>query len=312
MHLLPLVAFVAVSTEAPGTVAVAIDTAGLPAAMAAEVREGAVAHIVSGLSQVMVARSATEVRLTAVTTPNTVDEVMACASSRCLQDLAHTAGLDLAVQVKVQPASARKPAGRVKSDYLITMVAVPPSPSRDEWTEQTECPGCGSAEIKHAASLLASLIAEHISLAPSRLASAGAIESSAPARAPSPPLPVSPIPSVVPPPQPALVGRPPPQPPRPSVSPYLSLAAVTGGAVVLGAGLYLLHIDGEGTCDAPGPGGLCARRYNTRVPGIALVAGGGVAALGGLVGLLLLSPGRAGTRVAFNPSAPSLVLSGGF
>ena len=87
---------------------------------------------------------------------------------------------------------------------------------------------------------------------------------------------------------------------------------MAGGAALLGAGLYLINIDGRGSCDLSGPSELCARRYKTQTPGIALAAGGGALALGGLVGLLFFSPGRGSTRVAFNLSASSLVLSGGF
>jgi hypothetical protein len=316
MHPLALLAFFAAAAEplgdagTRGTVAVAVDTGSLPPPMANDVQEGVVAHIISGLSQVLLARSATEVELTPVTDAATLDRVLACESTPCLRDLARSAGLALVVQMRVRPApGAKQAARRARSDCRIALVAVQPSPDHEERTEETECRGCGSAEIKHAASLLASLIAEHITIPPAPRPDSGDEAERAPLTVP--PAPPLPAPSPQPIPAPALV-VPPAAHPSPPVSPYLSMAAVAGGALLVGTGLYLLHLDGEGSCDLSGPSELCPRRYKTRVPGIALVAGGGAAALSGLVGLLFLSRGRASTRVAFNLSATSLVLSGGF
>jgi hypothetical protein len=182
------------------------------------------------------------------------------------------------------------------------MVVARPTPDHEAWTEKTDCPACDAREIKHTASLLASAIAEHMKTKRS---------APAPAEEATPtPLTVTPPPA----PPPALDSRPLPAPPKPSASvpTYLSLTALAGGAALIGAGIYLIHLDGEGTCDTAAPQELCARRYRTRNAGIGLVTGGGLAALGGLVGLIFFSPSSGATPVALGFTGSSISVSGGF
>jgi hypothetical protein len=265
----------------PNTVAVAVDTDHLDPKLAAEVQDGMVAHVLTGLGQVMSTLSATN--------------------------------LDLAIQIRVQPNRAnKKTSRRAKQDYVISMIIARALPSREAWTDKTECQGCGAGEIKHAASLLASLLAEHIDIYKAPPARSPEVATPV-AAAPTPPTPI-PTPSPAPvAPHPAthslLHAKPVPTSHAPT---YLWVAALVGGGLAMGTGIYLLHLDGEGTCDSPATGGLCARRYRTEGLGIGLIAGGGLAALGGLAGLLFLSPGGTSAPVALNISPSSILVSGAF
>lgn len=298
----------------PGTVAIAVDTGSLAPGIAKEVQDGAVTHILAGLTEVLVVRAATAVSLTPVTDPGTLERVLACESTECLRELGQRAGIDLVVQVRVRPApAAGKVARRAKASYVASMLAVQPLPRREGWTEQTECRGCGAGEIKHSASLLASVIAERIAIEPPPAARASEEPrvSAPPMPTAGPEIPAWPRPAPSSPPRPTLVRTPAAQDAF-YVPSYLSVTAMAGGALLVGAGLYLIHIDGGGTCELASGRELCARRYKTRTAGIALLTGGGVAALGGLAGLVFFSPGRGSTRLAFNLGASSLIFSGGF
>ena len=242
--------------------------------MASQVQDGAVTHVITGLTQVMVARGGPDVSLRPVTDPSTLERVLACGSAQCLRELGQSAGIDLVVQVRVRPApNAGKVTRRSKASYLVSMVALQPLSRGEGRTEQTECRACGSSEIKHSASLLASIVAESITLEPPPAPPAGP---DAPSVAQSPPPLPAPLPLPAPPPlpapQPDLARTPVGQKPAASVPPYLSVAAMAGGALLVGTGLYSIHIDGEGSCDLSGGSELCARRYKTRTPGIAMVA----------------------------------------
>ncbi|HEX7501589.1 MAG TPA: hypothetical protein VF524_15005, partial [Polyangia bacterium] len=225
-------------------------------------------------------------------------------SIECLQDLAQSAKVDLVVQVRVRARpAAKKATKRLKSDYLVSMIVARSTPERDAWVEKTDCSACEGSEIKHTASLLASTIAERIKIRktpPTPLAEA------APA----------PVPDTMPPPapQPALAVKPPLAAPAPEwyVPTYLSLTALAGGVALIGSGIYLIHINGRGTCDLTAPKDLCARRYETETAGIGMVAGGGVAAIAGLVGLIAFSPSAGPSHMALNITASSISLSGGF
>ena len=92
---------------------------------------------------------------------------------------------------------------------------------------------------------------------------------------------------------------------------YLSLAALAGGAALIGTGIYLVHIDGKGTCGLSEPQELCARRYKTRTTGIGMMAGGGLAALAGVVGLVVTSS-SSDARVALAFTGSSITVPGGF
>jgi len=306
MRVLPLIAlFLAAASQhafagVPATVAIAADTSGLPPQLAAEIQDGVVTHVLSGLNQVISTLWGTDINLAPVYETKILDQIVECESIECLQDLAGTAQSDLVLQVRVRvKQGGKKPSRKAKADYLVSMVVVRPEPDGDTWTEKTDCLACEGSEIKHAASLLASVIAEHI-----KVQRNAPVEASSPRVATAaPPAPTAP--------QPAKATKPIPAAPHSHVSTYLSLAGLAGGAVLIGTGIYLVHIDGQGTCDLSGPQELCARRYRTRPAGIALVSGGGLAALAGLVGLIVSSSGS-DARVALAFTGSSIVVSGGF
>lgn len=291
----------------PSTVAVAVDTSGLGSKFAAEVEDGITARIVSGLSEVMSALARTDITLTPVSEPITLKGILACEGDACLEDLSRIANVDLVVRVRVNPKQPSKKASkRPKQDLLISMVVARSAPTRDAWTETTDCQACAASEVKHTASLLASTIAEHLK-----------VKTVAPEPTPEPvppPTTVAPVAPVAAPRgepgvdvTPAAAASPAWSVPRP-----LSLTALAGGVVMMGSGLYLIHLDGAGTCDSAAPQELCARRYKTQNLGIGLLAGGGVAALGGLVGLLYFSPSSKSAPMALSFTGSSISLSGEF
>lgn len=287
----------------PSTVAIAVDTNNLGPKIAAEVQDGIVTHVLTGLTDVMSHLASTNVALTPVSDSRTLDQVLDCEGIECLQDLAQSAMVDLVIQVRVNAKQTKKTAKRVKPDYLVSMVVARSAPDREAWSEKTVCQACEASEIRHTASLLASMIAERI-----RIPKANP--------APAPEAAPAPLPTTVatPAPQPALVPKPSPVAPSPAwyVPSALSVAALAGGVLLIGSGVYLIHIDGEGTCDLTASKDLCARRYKTRNAGIGLVAGGGLAALGGLAGLLFFSPGAGSTSMALHITGSSISVSGGF
>jgi hypothetical protein len=63
----------------------------------------------------------------------------------------------------------------------------------------------------------------------------------------------------------------------------LGAAGIAVGVLAATAGGYLLKIHHSGTCDLPDPDVNCQDRYNTRAGGIALLAGGGLALVGGVL-----------------------------
>jgi hypothetical protein len=93
---------------------------------------------------------------------------------------------------------------------------------------------------------------------------------------------------------------------------YLSVAAIVGGAALIATGAYLIHLDGQGTCDLTPPQEHCPERHKTQGLGIGFVAGGGLAALGGLAGLIFFPPQVGGTNVAVGFGASSLSIAGAF
>jgi hypothetical protein len=276
----------------PNTVAIAVDTSSLGAKVAAEVQDGIAARIVSGLSEVMSTRAGTDITLTPVSDPITQEGILACEGDVCLQDLARITKVDLVIRVRVNPKQpSKKASNRSKQDFAISMVVVRSVPERDAWSETSDCQACAASEVKHTASLLASAIAEHIKVKA------------------TPPEPIHE--TAPPPPPPVAAAAPAPMPtedvhpalalsPAWSVPTSVSLTALAGGIVLLGSGLYLLHINGQGTCDLTAPQELCARRYKTQNLGVGLLAGGGVAALGGLAGLLFFSPSAGSTPMALS------------
>ena len=292
----------------PNTVAIAVDTSSLGSKAAAEVQDGIAARIVSGLSEVMSALAGTDITLTPVSEPITQEGILACEGDVCLQDLARIAKVDLVIRVRVNPKqptqkASKKASKRSKQDLLISMVVARSAPNRDAWTESTDCQACAASEIKHTASLLASTIAEHIK-----------VKATTPEPVPEPAPAAMPVVSVAPVPLPREDVRQTPDAPSTawSVPRSVSLTVLAGGILLAGSGLYLIHLDGEGTCDLAAPKTLCARRYKTQKLGIGMLAGGGVAALGGLAGLLFFAPSAKSTHVALTITGSSISVSGEF
>jgi len=288
----------------PNTVAIAVDTSSLGTKVAAEVQDGIATRIVSGLSEVMSTLAGSDITLTPVSDPITQRGILACEGDVCLQDLARIAKVDLVIRVRVNPKQASKKASkRSKQDFAISMVLARSVPDRDAWSETTDCQACAASEVKHAASLLASAIAEHIKVKAT---------TPEPAHEPVPePMPVAAAPSP-PPLRPDVVLPTAAASPAWSVPRSVSVATLAGGVLLLGSGLYLIHINGEGTCNLSASQELCARRYKTQNLGIGLLAGGGVAVLGGLAGLLFFSPSTKSTPVSLTITGSSIAISGEF
>jgi hypothetical protein len=290
-------------------VAIAVDTSGLHSKFAAEVEDGIAARIAAGLSEVMSVLLGANLALTPVTEAALQAQILACEDDACLEDVAASAESDLVVRVRVQPAqSGQKPSRKSKQDVRIAMVVARPGPDREAWSETSDCHLCAAGEIKHTASLLASTIAERIKIKVSRPAPK-------PEPRPAPPAPAAPVPSEVawpPPPTPAFTPAPTPPPDEWYVPPYLSVTAIAGGVALVGAGFYLLHLDGQGTCDLSGAQARCPRSYDTRAAGIGLLAGGGVVTLAGLTGLIFFSPGDGSSHLALRLTGSSVSISGGF
>ena len=290
----------------PQTVAIAVDTNSLGAKIAAEVQDGIVPRILSGLTEVMSSLAATDITLTLVRESRTLEQVLECEGIECLQDLAESAKVDLVIQVRVQAKQVSKQASpkaskRSRQDFHLSMVVARSTPERDAWIEKTDCQACEASEIKHTASLLSSLIAERVKVKPTPSEpphEAGPTPMHLAPPAPSPASPVTPLPA--------------PVPSKWSVPTYLSVTALAGGLLLIGSGLYLIHINGQGTCDLTAPQYVCPRKYQTQNWGIGLFAGGQLAALGGLAGLFFFSPSVGTTHMALNVTGSSIAVSGAF
>jgi hypothetical protein len=285
----------------PSTVVVAADTSDINAKIAAELQTGLVAEISYGLAEVFSNFARVKVNLTQVSDPAIVARVQACEDAECLQNVAKSAKVDLVVQVRVQ---AKKAAKKGKSEYVIHMVIARDIPTRDTWREKTDCQACGASELKHMASLLASTIAGNIKI------------DTQPAVEPAPKAPEQVVKAVKVAPPPVEIEDPSPPPAAEEsgwhVPRWVSVTSLVGGAALIGTGVYLLSIDGKGTCDVAAPEELCARRHKTRGLGIGLLAGGGLAALGGLGGLIFLAPGSGAARLAFEFTGSSISVGGTF
>jgi hypothetical protein len=250
--------------------------------------------------------AATDIALTPFSGSRTTEQVLECEGIECLQDLAQSAKVDLVIQVRVRAKQpTKKVSRRARPDYLVSMVVVRAAPDREAWSEKADCQACEASEIGHTASLLASMIAERIKIkkdlpapthearpAPTTMTTAQAAPPPAPATSPRRAAPASES--------------------EWSVPRYVSVPTLAGGVLLIGSGLYLIHIDGEGTCDLTAPKDLCPRRYETRNAGIGLVAGGGLAALGGLAGWIFFSPSAGSTPMALSLTGSSISVSGRF
>jgi hypothetical protein len=268
--------------------------------------------------------------LTATSDPKIIARVRDCKDAACLQEIAKTAELGLVVQVGMQarrPARGKKPRKDGKLDYAISMLVARDVPERKSWLEKTECSDCSTAEAKQAVFLLSATLGERISteVSPSKVepvslpaASKGEPEPlPPPSKAEPEPLPQ---PEIVvrpaPPPEammpPSLPGPPPEPTPEWYKSRTLSIAATAGGLVLMGTGIYLLHIDGEGTCDLVAPERRCPDRYKTQGLGAGFLVGGGLAALGGFASYYFFSYRTHATRTTLGFSGSSISVSGAF
>jgi hypothetical protein len=297
---------------APSTVAVAVDTSELSSKLAGEVQDGMAFAVLNGFSEVFSNLVRAKIDLTQVSDTKIVAQVRDCGGIECLEDLARSAGVDLVVQVNVQakPASKRasgRASKKAKANHAVSMIVAREAPDRYAWREKTDCQGCNASEIKHMASLLASTIAERITFdalpakatPPSALPKALAAPAPMPVTVVNPPLPVT------------IVNPPLPAPKREWHVPRpLSIAALAGGGVLIGTGIYLLHIHGQGTCNLASGQRECPQVYATGALGTGMIVGGGLAALGGLTGLIFFGPSMANTQVGFSGS--SISVRGGF
>jgi hypothetical protein len=93
---------------------------------------------------------------------------------------------------------------------------------------------------------------------------------------------------------------------------YVSGSVLAGGVVLGLAGLYLVHLNGHGACDLAAPKEHCPDKYKTNALGYGLIAGGGIAALGGFLGLFLLSPQIAHNDIAVGFDGSSILVSGAY
>lgn len=306
------------------TVALAVDTNSLAEKVATEVQEDIGPQVLAGIADIMSTPDPTKIDLTAVSEVKTLARILECEGAECLQDLGQDTGVDLLIKVKVRAKQAaqeasneaakkvskrasKKAAKTTKADYLVSMIVVRAAPSREVWSEKTDCLACEASEIKRTASLLGSALAERIK---PKLATTPKPIAEAATQAPEP------VPTPPPPPEPpvAVDTSPSPAAPAPAwyVPRYLSVTALAGGVLLLGSGIYLVHINEKGTCDLAASQDLCAKRYKTQNLGFGLIAGGGLATLGGLAGLLFFPPGTSSTHMALNFTGSSFSLSGNF
>ncbi|HEX7596934.1 MAG TPA: hypothetical protein VF518_01900 [Polyangia bacterium] len=282
----------------PSTVAVAVDTSDINPKTAVEVQTGLEAEVAYGLAEVFSNFARVKVNIAQVSDPQILARIQICEDAECLQNVAKSAKVDLVVQVRVQ---AKKVAKKGKPEYAIHMVIARDAPTRDTWREKTDCQACGASEIKHMASLLASTIAGNIKI------------DTQPAVEPAPKAPEKVV-KLAPPPVEMEEPSPPPAPEERGwqVPRWVSVTALVGGAALIGTGVYMLSIDGKGTCNLAASEELCARRHKTRGLGIGLLAGGGLAALGGLGGLIFFAPGSGAARLALEVTGSSISVGGTF
>ena len=282
---------------ASNSIAIAVDTSALSQEAAAEIRGGVGAQVLAGLL-------AAKIDVIPNSEERIVTQARDCDGVSCLQELATSAELALVVQVRIE---AKKKAKKRKADYSVSMLVVRGAPDAQAWREESDCPGCEADETKHISYLLASMIGERVGAEPRRITRAVAQLPAAPP--PAPPV-ETPAP---PPPSPSIISIPPPTPnPGWSVSRYVSVPLLAGGVAMVASGIYLLHINGQGTCDLAAPKQACPQRYKTQGLGVGLIAGGGLASIAGLAGLIVFTPEVRGTRMSIACGVSSISASGAF
>ncbi len=276
----------------PDTIAIAVDTGTLNPKIAADIRDGIAAQVLAGLRE-------NKIDLVPFTDADVLGEAVDCAGPPCLEGIARLSHLALIAQVQLR---AKKSERKGKLDYTVAILAARAVPESQSWRDTSACPGCDPEGVKDVVFLLASTLGERI-----------AAEIRKPAPAPAPAL-ARPVATVRPTPPPATIAMPPLPAREPDwfVPRYLSVGVLVGGAVVAGTGVYLLHLNGKGTCDLATPKKLCTRSYDTKAIGAGLLVGGGLALLGGVAGLVFYGPNTDGSHLALTFTGSSISVSGGF
>lgn len=296
-----LLASPSVSAGADNVVAIVVDTSNLGQRAAEEIRGGVDAQVLAGLR-------AANLDVVSTSDEKLVAQALSCDGALCLQELAQSADLALVVQVRIE---AKKKTKKRKSDYDVSMLVVRGAPDAQAWREESTCPGCDAEETKHISYLLASMIGERVSSETPRARAVTAPPVALPP--PEPPAALAPPLATETAAPPAVIQIPTPAPsPSWSVSRYVSVPLLVGGMALVGSGIYLLHINGRGTCSLTSAQEICPRRYKTEALGLGLVAGGGLVSLAGLTGLIVFSPKVGSTRVAITCGASSIVATGAF
>jgi len=198
----------------------------------------------------------------------------ACRTSSCLAGLAQETGARYLVRGAVDVD------GR---SYVVHLEMVDGATGNVIEEREDRCEVCTESEAYDTVGMSASALKAAVSkrrAAPDQRT--GAAAPSSPAKTSLAPQPIGSLASASPPPaaEPGVAimtapGRPAPEPPR---SYALPIAALGAGVAALGVGVFLIAINGEGTC-THNPGVLCERQYRTRTGGIAL-SGLGVLAAG--------------------------------
>jgi hypothetical protein len=270
------------------SLAIGTDTSALPAKLASRVQRTINKQVMDGFATA-------KLGLALHTDKGKSDQIRACPHAICLLDIARGESLDYAVQVTVQK-------GEKPGTYNILLLVAGRS-QQDTWSEKIDCPGCDADEITNMVSLMCTTVGERILNAPRPPAPVTTKAEPAPVAAKIAPI----APPAPPPPMPVVSVKPEPEFYIPRL---LSVATMTTGLVLVGTGIYLFHLDGEGSCTMEAGQKLCIRTYQTAGWGTGFVVGGGVLALGGLATLLFLGPKTSSPSVAFTGNG--IALLGGF
>jgi hypothetical protein len=284
--------------EGPNAMAIAVDATIPGEKNPAEFRSGVATRVIAGFDSF-------KFELSPVADPKIIEKAQACEGASCLQDLAKSADLALAVQVRIQ---AKKTGKKGKLDYAISVLVARDVPDRNSWREKGNCPVCDATEAKQQVFLIVGTIGDRIQGESQKAKQAQVVSGPV-----SPALAAAPPPAGASPPPRDLVG-PPPQTADSSwsVPRYVSGSVLAGGVVLALAGVYLAHLNGRGTCDLAAPKENCPDKYKTAALGYGLVVGGGIAALGGGIGLALLGPKAANTSLTVGFDGSSISVSGAY
>jgi hypothetical protein len=319
---------------APNTVAIAVDATIPGGKKVAELQNAVASRVLAGFESF-------KLKLTAISDPKILAQVRDCKDATCLQEIAKTAELGLVVHLGMKakkPAKGKKTHQDSDFDYAISLLVARDVPDRKHWQEKTECSDCSTAEAKQAVFLLSATLGERISaeaspskdepvslLTPSKgepdpLPPPSEAEPEPPPEFTSEPDPLTPPPAIVAPParSPGAIVAPPPPEPKIETKPEwykskkVAIAAMAGGVVLMGTGIYLLKLDGEGTCDLVAPTQRCPDRYKTANLGAGFLIGGGLAAMAGLASYYFFSFRTHATQTTVGFTGSSISVQGTF